>query len=400
MPTTSHIPDSIAAGALAVALIGPDGQRRRAIASEVAGWGNGAIQEFSSYPAGNEELSRLRADNYDVLIVDLENDPQRALELVESICANSSATVMVYSAEVDPVMVIRCMQAGAREFLEMPLEPGILVDALIRASVRHRGTSPSQRTAGKSLVFLGVKGGSGTTMLACNFAVSLAQESKQSTLLIDLNLPFGDAALDLGVSADYSTVNALQDWERLDPRLLSTFVVKHGSGLSILAAPGKFIEFQASNEAIDRLVTVARRSYDNVVVDAGSNLDLTDTAMFKEASTVYLVMQFGIPELRNANRLISQLFPPNDTRLEIVLNRYTQATMGNEEAQIAKALGRPAQWRVPSDYAAVSEMQNTTVTLMEKDSRISRIILQMARTAGGVTVTSEKKKGFRLFGKA
>jgi len=75
-------------------------------------------------------------------------------------------------------------------------------------------------------------------------------------------------------------------------------------------------------------MSVARRNFDNVVVDAGSNLDLTDSALFKEASTVYLVMQFGIPDLRNANRLISQLFPINDPKLEVVINRYSQGPWG------------------------------------------------------------------------
>lgn len=397
MSGIAHIPESIAAGSLSVALIGPDLRRRQAIAVEIAAWGSGRIQEFSFYPSVFEELPRMLAENYDVAIVDLESDPQRALEVVESICLAGQTTVMVYSSLIDPVMVIRCMQAGAREFLEMPLAPGVLVDALVRASGRHRETRPTEKTVGRSLVFLGAKGGSGTTTLATNFAVSVAQETKQPTLLIDLNLPFGDSALELGLSSEYSTVNALQDWERLDSRLLASFLIKHSSGLTVLAAPGKFIAFKPSNEAIDKLISVARRSFDNVVVDAGSDLDLTDSALFKEASTVYLVMQFGIPDLRNANRLISQLFPINDSKLEIVINRYSQGSMGNDEEQIAKALGRAADWKVPSDYAAVIQMQNSATALMTKDSQISRVIQRMARTSCGLIDVVEKKKGFSLF---
>jgi pilus assembly protein CpaE len=397
MPSNTHIPDSIAAGSLSVALIGPDLRHRKMIANEVAAWGDGRIQEFSSYPSVSEELPRILAENYDVIILELESDPQRALEIVESICLAGPTTVMVYSSSTDPGTVVRCMQAGAREYLEMPLEPGVLVDALVRASARHREARPSRKAAGRSLVFLGAKGGSGTTTLASNFAVSLAQESKEATVLIDLNLPFGDAAMELGVSSEYSTVNALQDWERLDSRLLFSFLVKHSSGLSVLAAPSKFIEFKASNEAIDKLISVARRNFDNVVVDAGSNLDLTGSALFKEASTVYLVMQFGIPELRNANRLISQLFTANGPKLEIVLNRYARGSMGNDEEQIAKALGRSADWKVPSDYAAVSEMQNSAAALMTQDSEISRVIQRMARTFCGLPEIDGKKKGFRLF---
>ena len=60
------------------------------------------------------------------------------------------------------------------------------------------------------LVFLGGKGGSGVTTVACNFAVSLAQECSQSTVLIDLDLPLGDAALNLGISPQFSTADALR----------------------------------------------------------------------------------------------------------------------------------------------------------------------------------------------
>jgi Flp pilus assembly CpaE family ATPase len=61
-------------------------------------------------------------------------------------------------------------------------------------------------------------------------------------------------------------------------------LIKHSSGVSVLAAPGKFPQFHATNEAIDKLMTVARQEFDNVVVDVGSRLDLTDTALFKDAS--------------------------------------------------------------------------------------------------------------------
>ena len=76
----------------------------------------------------------------------------------------------------------------------------------------------------------------------------------------------------------------------------------------MLAAPGKFPQFPATNEAIDRLIQVARQDFENVVIDMGSRLDLMGTSLFKEGSTIYLVIQAGIAGLRNSNRLISQYF--------------------------------------------------------------------------------------------
>src|SRR5277367_3147477 len=134
-------------------------------------------------------------------------------------------------------MLVRCMRAGAREFLTQPIAPGMIVEAMIRASVRRPTTRVAKKTAGKLLIFAGAKGGSGVTTVASNFAIALAQESGQKTLLIDLNLPLGDAALELGLTAQYSTANALQNFQRLDSNYLSQLLVKHKLGLSVLAAP-------------------------------------------------------------------------------------------------------------------------------------------------------------------
>jgi len=177
-------------------------------------------------------------------------------------------------------------------------------------------------------------------------------------------------------------------------------MVKHSSGVSVLAAPGKFPQFQASNEAIDKLLAVARQDFDNVVVDVGSRLDLTGTALFKDAYTIYLVTQAGIPELRNSNRLISQFFSNGGPKLEIVINRFEPRSLGVSEEHITKALTRPAQWKIPNNYAAVRRMQNTATPLALEDSPISRIIKQMARSVTGQAEEAQtKKKGFSLFGK-
>ncbi len=214
--------------------------------------------------------------------------------------------------------------------------------------------------------------------------------------MIDLDLPLGDAALNLGVVAEYSTINALQNFSRLDSSFLSRLLVKHNSGVSVLAAPGKFPQYEASKEAIDRLIAVARQDFDNVVVDMGSRLDLMGTNLFKDGSTVYLVLEAGIAGLRNSNRLISQYFSTPVPKLEIVLNRFDSRSMGVSEDQITKALTRPAQWKIPNDYNAVRRMQTTAIPLALEDSPISRLIRQMARTACGLPAIQEKKGGFSL----
>jgi pilus assembly protein CpaE len=397
MSTSTQGPDALGANVLTIALIGPDQQRRSAVAIALTGLQAGITREFPTYPE-LDEVPRLLEDNYDVVIVDLDSNPEYALDLVESICSTGTPTVMVYSARADSELLVRCMRAGAREFLTQPFAPGTIAEAMVRASVRRPATRPAKKALGRLFVFLGAKGGSGVTTLACNFAVSLATETGQNTLLIDLHLPLGDAALDLGITAQYSTINALQNASRLDSNFLSKLLTKHSSGLSVLAAPGKFSQVQSTNDDIDKLLGVARQDFDYVVIDAGTRLDLADSTLFEQASVIYLVTQVSIPELRNSNRLVSEFFAKSAAKLEIVLNRYTPRSLGVDEEHITKALTRPATWRVPNDYATARRTQNTATPLSLEDSPISRVIRQMARTASGLPPTVGKKKRFGIFG--
>lgn len=386
------------AGDLSIALIGPNENRRRIVANALAGLGSPMVREFASYPNKTTEVPRMLEQNFDVFIIDLDGDQRYALELVEDLAANTSITVMVFSMNNDPNLLMNCMRSGAREFLSQPVALGQLNEALGRAASRRPTTRTSNKPGGKVLVFLGGKGGSGVTTVACNFAVSLVQECQKSAVLVDLDLPLGDAALNLGITPQFSTVDAIQNYSRLDQNFLSKLLTKHSSGLFVLAAPGKFPNVDISNEAMERLVGMARAAYDFVVIDAGSRFDLSGTTLVDQADTVYLVMQAGIPELRNSHRVISEYFKTGNSNLEIVLNRFMPRSGGVDEEHISKALTRPVQWKIPSDYVTVRRMQNEATPLALEDSLIARAIQDMARTACGMPAKPEKKKGFSLFG--
>jgi len=202
MSTAVQIPvPLISAGGLSIAVISPDDQRRNEAINALGECQYGTIREFISYPSDLNDVSQMLGNNFDVIFVDLDSDPEYAIDLVESICTLRLATAIVYSAQADPDLLVRCMRAGAREYLMLPFDKGEMAEALVRVSTLRVALRPSKKTNGRLLVFLSAKGGSGATTLACNFAVSLAQESLQKTLLIDLNLPLGDAAITLGIKA-------------------------------------------------------------------------------------------------------------------------------------------------------------------------------------------------------
>src|ERR1700721_846460 len=115
-------PDSIGSDTLSIALIGPDQLRRKEAANALLACNGAGWREYLAYPANLDEVPRLIEQRNDVIIIDLDSNPEFALELVESICANGSATVMVFSSKPDPDLLARCMRAGAPEFLTPPFE--------------------------------------------------------------------------------------------------------------------------------------------------------------------------------------------------------------------------------------------------------------------------------------
>jgi pilus assembly protein CpaE len=397
MPDQPKVPVGPDGTTLNVAILGPDEHRRGIIAGALSGHKGTRYREFGSYPPRLDDLPQALAQQYQVVIVDIDSNPEIAFRLVEALCTGGRTYVMVYSAHADTKTAIRYMRVGVREFFTMPLDPTEITAALERASTHQPPPVDPSKTPGKLMVFMGAKGGVGVTTLGSNFAFTLAQDSGSETLLIDLGMPLGDVAINLGLNTDYSLAPALENPQRLDPSMLATLVAQHESGLWVLAAPTELPNAPISTEAIDKLIAVAREKYTYVVVDVGSRIDLMGTTIFQPSAVVYLVTQVGITEMRNTNRLVLKYFTRRDDNLQIVINRFKPSDLVFDEAQIARAMTRPADWKIPDDYSAARRTRNTPTPLALADSGIAEVLREMAQAAGGVV--PEKKKGFfRIFG--
>lgn len=392
--------ESLHDGPLTVAVVSPDRQHRIAATTALAQCGNVDPREFPDYPPNLDNAASLLGQGFAAVLVDLDGNPQYALALVEKLCIEGSAIVMVFSGHADSDLILSSMRAGAREFFTVPFTQSTIAKALQWVATQHKPTSTARKVDGRLLVFFGSKGGVGVTTVATNFAVALAEESRQSTLLIDLNLHLGDAAMNLGIDSPHSIVDALQNSTRLDSSLLSKLVVRHDSGLSVLAAPAELPATVATNVAIGSLLQAARRQFQYVVIDAGKKIDLKQMHLFEESATAYLVTQVGIPELRNANRLLTQFSADCGPKLEIVINRHHSRSTGLSDEHLAKALNRSIQWKIPNDFAAVRKMQSTAIPIVHQDSAIAGVIRQMARSICGTSAAKEGEgaRGFSMAG--
>jgi Flp pilus assembly CpaE family ATPase len=385
---------AIEAKQVSLAVIGPSAERRSSVLSALAASGRTNVREFDSYPPALDHLNGL-LNSFDAVLLDADSDPGTALSLLERASAAGAAAVMAYSEKADQNTAVLFMRGGAREFLLLPIEQEILNKALDQIKPHSEKSFPIPSAQGNLLVCVGSKGGSGVTTVACHLAIALADKPGRGTLLIDLALPIGDAAMFLGLAADHSTADALRNIDVLDAGFLRDLVGQHKSGAFVLAAPSEISDAEFSRDAIETLIALARREFDYVVVDVGSRIDVAGKALFQEASATYLVTQTGASELRNANRLIAQFLSEGSSNLEVIVNRidFRSQAEGTEDA-VAKALGRPARWKIHNDQNATQGPQFGKAGISETE--ISRITQEIAGSISGRSLSQNKKKGFDL----
>ena len=103
------------AKSLSIAVISPSEARRGAAVAALEGCAGSDITEFTNYPPDLGEVRQLIEGKYAAVIIDLDSNPGYALELVKSVGA-IGVTVVVYSENSDPELLVCCMQAGAADF--------------------------------------------------------------------------------------------------------------------------------------------------------------------------------------------------------------------------------------------------------------------------------------------
>jgi pilus assembly protein CpaE len=391
MATIPHVSDPTTATAASTVLIVPDLARRASLARLLAGSGVPVIRECPAYPE-MRSLDDLMTLEGDVFIVDLDANVDQALGLIENICSrDAAATVMATSSSTDGALLIRSMRAGAREFLPEPILVNTLAEAMGRALAR-REKSQQQSPAGKVLMFAGAKGGSGVTTVASNFAIALTKEAAGKVVIVDMDLQLGEVALGMGLTPQFSVLDALKSADRLDTDLLMSMLVRHTSGLAVLGAPEQYTSFNAVSNGVHRLFSILCHEFAFVVVDAGTVTGDAEETLLDVADALYLVTEVSIPALRNSRRLLSFVAGrARSPHVEVILNRFNAREMEIDENGATRALARPVDWKIPNDFPAVRTAENTGVPLAMKDSPISRMMHKMAISAAGKTVHMKKK---------
>jgi pilus assembly protein CpaE len=312
---------------------------------------------------GDDRSPRAGATS-DIVIVDGRGDTGGSLRLVERMRAASAAvSIFLVAQTADPDVILQSMRAGANEFFAWPLQEPALHDALSRAAARAQAVSG--RSQASMLVFLGAKGGVGTTTLAVNTAVDLARLGGAPSLVVDLKPGLGEVALFLGMRCRYTLFDALENLHRLDGDFLRELLARHKSGLDVLGGSEQFDRpGHQDSAAIEEVIRLLSRQYDHIVIDAGTQLTAASMATLYAADVICLVANPDVASVRNAQRLLDRLrqLGPCGDRVRVLLNRAAEP-FPIPPAQIETALGHPIHQMFPSDYRTVASALNAGVPL-------------------------------------
>ena len=170
------------------------------------------------------------------------------------------------------------------------------------------------------------KGGTGKTVTATNLACAFAKYEKKRTLLIDLDLQFGDAAIMLGLEPEKTIYDLVVAPGELDSEKLAGYTTRHASGVDVLPAPLRPEDAELVTEPkVNRLLEVARGSYDLIVVDTSPFFHGPMLATLDRTDELLVLCGLDVPTLKNvklAQHTLDLLsFPAS--RVRFILNRWT-----------------------------------------------------------------------------
>lgn len=275
--------------------------------------------------------------------------------------------------------------------------------AALRDDVAHLPMETPAATGGTVIAVLPCKGGAGATFIATNLAYAIAAEGKRVAML-DLNLYFGEAALYVSDTPAPATVADLAgEIDRLDAALLESSMLKISPNFWLLAAPDspeKAVAIRA--ESIERILDVARASFDFVILDVSRALDATAIKALDCSDRIYLVMQAGLPFIRNGRRLLTlfRALSYPDSRIQLLVNRYQKDSDINLR-ELERALGASITKTLPNSYDAVDISINQGRPILEIARRdpVSRALREIARELARTPATADSwLQRFRLPG--
>lgn len=280
---------------------------------------------------------------------------------INHIHPNVSAVLMTDHA--GPTLLRQAMRYCVRDIVARPPDAASLRASLEELEAVHRAHEAHDY---KSLLnpalmprlycVTGGKGGVGKTMIAANLALAL-QDRREKTVLVDLYTQFGDVASALAMKPSRTLAELAGMADDVDGPLISGYVEKHTSGLHVLFGSDRPLPLDAIPvPVLDRLISVLKREYRNVVFDVPPYLHATTLHALSLANAVMLVCNlFDYTTIADTKQLFDTLaggYVSRD-RLKLLINRVTPQNRF-QAGDLESTFGHPVFAQIPNEPHIVS----------------------------------------------
>ncbi|MDX6599061.1 MAG: pilus assembly protein CpaE [Gaiellales bacterium] len=355
---------------------------------------------------------RLREEQVDVLFHGSSRGDRLPTQDIHTLQSASAAPIVIGTSGCTPEFLQEALAHGVQDVAILPQLTESLVFTLRRAHVLNnnapRAQAPSPTVGrpggeGRVITVFSPKGGVGKSTLSVGLAGVYSGPLKRSTLLIDLDLQFGDVGIMMGIDPTQTIVDLVTTTGELDPDKLGGYVVHHDSGLDVLAAPLRPEDAElVTEDRIGQLIDVAKAAYDIVVLDTPPHFDATTLAALDRSDRLVLMTTMDIPTVKNAKlalQTLNLLQYPRE-RIALVVNRpLPRADL--RESDISRTLDMPITTVIPGDKeigAAVNRGVPITVSAPRSAAakamrELAELLLPPAASADARVVQAAKGEG-------
>ena len=364
---------------------------RRALENILGDPGIEVVEVLETHGELAERASSLQID---AMLVACNGHPDVALAYVaEAARERPSWPIVVVTTSAAGSLVREVFVAGADDILTVTdaaqAGPETFF-ALQKAVTRRAGAPGATGATGELICVLGPKGGTGKTLTVANVSTALAQAG-HSTVVVDLDLQFGDCGLALGCEPDRTLFDLATSGGTLDVDKLDAYLVTRPSGLRVLMAPMR--PDQATAVTVDflrELYPVLRSAFDFIVVDTPPGFTPEVIATIDSATSICMVGMLDAPSLKNTRlglETLGLMGVPSD-KVKVILNR-AHTSVGISHADVESVLGREPDTLVPSSRDIVRSVnKGEPIVLSGKRSDAAKAFRALAELYGARLATA------------
>lgn len=249
-----------------------------------------------------------------IVLLDCQGQEDRALYLADQLQDVGVAAILISPRAAD--LALPALRAGVRDLLPPESSAADIRAALDRTALRLAPTptaavparSESDAPEGTVIAVVSPKGGVGKTTVASNLAVGLAERHPQSTVIVDLDVHFGDIASALNLEPQHSLPDIARGPASHDSIAVKSYLTTHPTGLFVI--PGSDSPAAADTVTphdVSRLLRLLRSQFEFVVVDTAPGLSEHTLAVLDEANTLVMVTSLDVPGIRGLRKEIDTL---------------------------------------------------------------------------------------------